>query len=84
MGVLQREEWWGCWRGRSGESAAEGGVLEVLEREKCWGCCRGGVAREGLVRVLERERLSCKEFGSLPDEERFASFMQPKPLPKQE
>ena len=26
------------------------------------------------MRVLERERLSCKEFGSLPDEERFASF----------
>jgi hypothetical protein len=28
----------------------------------------------GVMGVLERERLSCKAFGSLPDEERFASF----------
>jgi hypothetical protein len=50
--VLEREEWWGCCRGRSGGRAGKGLVLRVLdreewwvvgdlEREECWGCCRG-------------------------------------------
>jgi hypothetical protein len=51
--VLEREEWWGCCRGRGGESTGEGGVVGVLEREECW---RGRSAAEGaVVGVLERE-----------------------------
>jgi hypothetical protein len=46
------------------------GCWRVLEREGWWECWREG----GVMRVLERERPSCKEFGSLPDKERFASF----------
>ena len=34
VGVLVREEWWGCCRGRSVEGAAEGGVVGVLVREE--------------------------------------------------
>jgi hypothetical protein len=33
VGVLEREGWWGCWRGRGDGSAGEGGVVRVLERE---------------------------------------------------
>jgi hypothetical protein len=35
--MLQKEEWWKCWRGMGGESAGEGGVVRVLEREEWWG-----------------------------------------------
>jgi hypothetical protein len=60
VGVLERVEWWGCWRGRGGESAGEGGVVRVMgEREElreCFRGMRGGTAGEGgVVRVLDRE-----------------------------
>jgi hypothetical protein len=35
VGVLERERWWGCCRGRDGGGAAEGGVVRVLQREGC-------------------------------------------------
>jgi hypothetical protein len=57
--VLEREE---CYRGRSGGSSGEGGVVGVPEGEGCWECWRGrggGSAGEGgVVKVLERS--SCK------------------------
>ena len=35
VGMLDREEWWEYWRGRSGGGAAEGEVVGVLERDWC-------------------------------------------------
>ena len=58
VGVLEREEWWGCCRGRSGGGAAEGGVVRVLDREKwrkCWrGRSAGSAGEGGVLGVLQR------------------------------